>query len=608
MMFIRFIIILNLIKAADTASLFQDLPPIVVDDNAIMENPNTHTTVFHPVGKYATDVHYQFIRLPIHFSVILKQQEDLGIFMHNCKNIVRGKATEAPITKIIALANSTLNRIKLRTKTMILNMPTKAISAHEDEKKRFLDLIFGIAGTVLGVSNQIQITKINAIIASEAHRTDMLVDVQQLHENHLHSVDIAINNTSTSITEFVQYSPAVASQALTGMLLHVEDSQRRIEDTIATLQNSHRLSPKMFSNDVLETIKAKIDETALKMGYVSFVNHVTDLSQIPASFVWQPNNLTCAIILHNPFVYPQFLLQMHQYLPFPLSHNLSPNHSLTPVVGQYDILAYSGDETFKLVSQSDLAACHRMGETYFCKGRNDLRTDILETCPGSLFLQQSKGVQKHCKFEINPAREQVFKLSYNKWTVSTQKQYTTHMICSKSRRPIIVGPGAIIELKPGCKVRLQTHILTADNIEEIQINPTYFNWNWNASQIFPAMEPHQFSQAMQALQDFGLHIVDAADIAHHLKFANFSDPTPKSISDLFVNPLHYVNIVVILFMICTVSYIIYTRCCQGAQAKLQTLLPVTFTASAPLATSQPPGYSHNDPNDPRNKLPMFNLH
>ncbi len=32
--------------------------------------------------------------------------------------------------------------------------------------------------------------------------------------------------------------------------------------------------------------------------------------------------------------------------------------------------------------------------SYFCKGRNDLRTDITETCLGSLYLQQGKGIQK----------------------------------------------------------------------------------------------------------------------------------------------------------------------------------------------------------------------
>ncbi len=63
---------------------------------------------------------------------------------------------------------------------------------------------------------------------------------------------------------------------------------------------------------------------------------------------------------------------------------------------------------------------------------------------------------------------------------------------------------------------MQTHILTADTLEEIDIEPTYFTWNLNASQIFPDLAPSQFSQAIQSLKDYGIHIVDAADIAHHV--------------------------------------------------------------------------------------------
>jgi len=106
-------------------------------------------------------------------------------------------------------------------------------------------------------------------------------------------------------------------------------------------------------------------------------------------------------------------LNLNQYLPFPLTHSLSPNHSLTPSVGQNDILAYSVLDTFKILSQSDLASCHKMGEPIFARGG-----------------------------------------------------------------------------------------------------------------IFPDLEPQQFLQAMQSLNDYGLHIVDAAVIAHHLKFENFNDPTP----------------------------------------------------------------------------------
>jgi hypothetical protein len=602
MIHFHLIILLTCLIAADSSPIYEQLPPVIIDDHAINTNPNTHTTIFNPIGKYATDVHYQLIRIPIHFKPIKDAQEDLSIFMHNVKNVVRGKATEFPINQVIHLANSTLSMIRQRTINMQLNLPTSSITPHAGEKKRFLDLIFGIAGTAFGISNQIQITRINSIIAKEIHRTDMLVDISQLHENHLHSLDLQISNTAKTISDFVQYSPAVASQALTGMLMHVNNVQTKVEDALEQAQ-LHRLSHKIFPNSVLETIKANIDLTAEKHGYISFVKQTTDLFQIPLSYVYQPNNETVALILHVPFVKSEYLLTLNQYLPFPLSHNLSPNHSLTPAVGQYDILAYSGYETFKLVSQSDLAACHKMGETYFCKGRNDLRTDMQETCMGSLFLQQGKGVQRNCKFEINPAREQVFKLAYNKWTIATQKQYTTYQVCGKNRRPMIISPGAIITLDPGCKVRLQTHILTADTLEEIEMTPTYFTWNWNASQIFPDLAPSQFSEAMQSLRDYGLHIVDAADIAHHLKFANFNDPTPKNISELFANPLHYLSIIVVFIVIVISTYLIYQNCKPRIHEQLKATLPASVAAYIPNIPVAPPAYIHNDPNG----LPMVSL-
>ncbi len=79
-------------------------------------------------------------------------------------------------------------------------------------------------------------------------------------------------------------------------------------------------------------------------------------------------------------------------------------------------------KTFKILSESDLTSCHKKGDSYFCKGRNDLRTDNTEACLGSLYLQQGKGIQKNCKFEIGAAREKAYGLSHNKWTINAQKE------------------------------------------------------------------------------------------------------------------------------------------------------------------------------------------
>ncbi len=57
---------------------------------------------------------------------------------------------------------------------------------------------------------------------------------------------------------------------------------------------------------------------------------------------------------------------MHQYLPFPLSHDLSSNHTVTPSVWLNDVLAHSGYETYKIVSQFETVA--KWGKLTFAKG------------------------------------------------------------------------------------------------------------------------------------------------------------------------------------------------------------------------------------------------
>ena len=111
------------------------------------------------------------------------------------------------------------------------------------------------------------------------------------------------------------------------------------------------------------------------------------------------------------------------------------------------------------------------------------------------------------------------------------------------------------------------------------------------------MEPHQFSQAMQSLNDYGLHIVDAADIAHHLKFENFNDPVPLTISNMFSNPLHYVTIAFATMALIFFVYKIYCVYQKRTRNQLRAMLP------AALAAHIPPAYVHNDPHN----IPMVTL-
>lgn len=94
---------------------------------------------------------------------------------------------------------------------MVANLPSAQLTPYGSRKKRFLDLLFGIVGMAFGVSNKIEKRRINSIIAKNIHRTNMLVDVSQLHENHLYKLDNQIKITGTILTKFVKYNPAMAS-------------------------------------------------------------------------------------------------------------------------------------------------------------------------------------------------------------------------------------------------------------------------------------------------------------------------------------------------------------------------------------------------------------
>jgi len=66
--------------------------------------------------------------------------------------------------------------------------------------------------------------------------------------------------------------------------------------------------------------------------------------------------------------------------------------------------------------------------------------------------------------------------------------------------------------------------------------------------------PHKSSPTSN-LSNF--HIVDATDIAHHLKFENFNAPIPTSITDLFTNLMHNITLIFLGIFILYFCYKLY---------------------------------------------------
>jgi len=271
-----FTIIIFSIGCIQAAPLFDFLLLVIIDeDQQITSNNNGHTTIFYPIGKYATDIHYQIICIPIHLLPVEQGLKRCGEVLHHMNNAIKGKATEAPIKDIIKFHNDTLHQVNFNYDNMLKNLPEAPFTPYGSRKKCFLDLLFGIVGTAFGASNRIELARINTITDKNIHRTDEMVDISQLHKNHMYKLDNMIKNVGQVVSDFVKFSAAVASSYLDNMIESMHYTVSTIASGLEQAQNQ-KLSHLLFPNDVLKRIKQKIDETPLANGYISYVNKVTD--------------------------------------------------------------------------------------------------------------------------------------------------------------------------------------------------------------------------------------------------------------------------------------------------------------------------------------------
>jgi hypothetical protein len=78
---------------------------------------------------------------------------------------------------------------------------------------------------------------------------------------------------------------------------------------------------------------------AKKRNMVSFVNYASDLFHVEVSHLFDPKTLQFTLIVHIPLVSNANLLELYEFLPLPIHFNLSSNVSITPDVGQNNLLA-----------------------------------------------------------------------------------------------------------------------------------------------------------------------------------------------------------------------------------------------------------------------------
>jgi len=275
-----------------------------------------------------------------------------------------------------------------------------------------------------------------------------------------------------------------------------------ISERLIHMAYSNRLSPGALDHEALIAVVKYVNDITQNSDMLSFVHKPSDLFLVETSYIYKPEEKSFVLVLHVPLVTPHNLMPLYEFIPLPIHFNFSGNVSVTPEVGTNNMIAVGHSQSYQELSSTDLQACNKMGETYFCKGRNVLMTDLTKTCLGALYLADNKNIHGRCKFSVRGAQEKIFRLDSNTYVVYSLGKISTNHICPKAKTisAVQISSGQTVRINPSCYIRTMDHIITADDSEEITIHSKWLDWTWTLGQLFQQKESTVVASAIAKLR------------------------------------------------------------------------------------------------------------
>ena len=499
----------------DRADAVPDPEPKLLDSNFV--EPSKLQLLFRPSGKYAASTHYIHIRVPFNFSRLTLMPDIIFDRYHRYIEIW----PEPHKTQVEQIAE--LSRSCLADKHNDFNNMLDALPQHEvvTREKRFLDLVslgMSTAALTLASFNSAKISHLETQIVNNNKRLDHLVDITALHEKHFKAVDQKLDDMATQLAHILRYDKVKFSK-LTDLMEQKFGTAVAISERLIHTAYANRLSPGALDHEALVAAVKYVNEIAQNSDMLSFVHKPSDLFLVETSYIYKPEDKTFVLVLHVPLVTPHNLMPLYEFIPLPVHFNFSGNVSVTPEVGINNMIAVGHSQSYQELSSTDLQGCNKMGETYFCKGRNVLLTDLTKTCLGALYLADNKNIQGRCKFSIGGAQEKIFRLDSNTYVVYSLGKISTNHVCPKAKTisAVQISSGQTVRINPSCYIRTMDHIITADDSEEIAIHSKWLDWTWTLGQLFQQSENEVVTAAIAKLRTKISGKFDAEVLLHELE-------------------------------------------------------------------------------------------
>ena len=539
-----------------------------------------HQVIFKRIGEYATDVEFHHVHIPVPLGlqvqvanqamdIIKKYAQNIHqeTLMHYHKDNTypdeeKAQAYATLLTHQNQFVTNNSAQILEQIKAQIMSV-TSALPQSPLRTSRQLGFIFGLVGTAFATANAVRISNIENQNLHNQKELHTLTHIAEIQENHLNHLDLKFLANEKMTLEALRYNPALLASAANSLVFQTTDVARIVSTTVQQAQ-MNRLSTDLLQGHTVNKMFNFLNTAAQQKGMQLMIKKSVDLFQTELSYFYHPEDMTLNLFLHVPMVHPKNLLQFFQLVPFPIANSIKNNTSMMPNVKE-DLIAVGAEHQFQLVTQTDLQACQVYGTSYLCSGRHTTRTDLEETCLGAYYLENWKAVNKLCQFDFIPAKEHVFKMSSNKWIISSPTPFSTTIQCDKVFSTINLKSLSIVTVPAGCSMHLKTHIIhPGSSISDASMEVKHFQWKWDPTQIFPNFNTKAFNNTMNSLKETGAISIDY--INHEVKLKMNSDIESKdSAKDLIqelkedqhVHPNTIFYLIIIFIIICLIGAFIF---------------------------------------------------
>lgn len=509
----------------------------------ILSSDDDHYLVFDQVGLMASTTTYMHVMLPLNFSSVMDQIQAINYTL-NVKfkqlnlykdqgyynRILLQSQTEkniAALTRRLNIANDklvTLNKIlpKIESKTdrfirdtsseypppltqdehdNFLHIDHPHLTRH---KRWLLQLLQGVVGTFMGLYTNYQIKTIANKVQNIEITQNLLIHLTRQHTLQLERL---VNVTGTlyhTINNYIHINPQVIYIEYNEVVTEVEERVTKLVNVVQQLQH-RRLAVDWLTQHQLTSLHRTIQAYTTERDYALLTTHPSDYFQLEVSYLRNEDGVLA--LLHVPCTTTPDLMTIMRYIPFPiplpsntpfspytveeaflaphgnlphsLNASLSKNEALY-LIAEAELIAIDGDSRFRLLTQSDFAACIQRNHIYLCDKQQILGTNLKSTCLGSLYQKDPEGVRTNCRFERRPLREEVFQMSVNEFLVFSPSPYVSRVHCNNGTSfTADFGQTTRLNVPNSCAIELKSHVLRVEDSIQVPLPASITSWRWD---------------------------------------------------------------------------------------------------------------------------------